>query len=90
MNRIEKLAIMHNLYGKNTEGKICRDCSHLRKNLTYNKCEVYGISFSEATDFGSIQIGCGLWCKETPDRDIYKGIVKNRRRNFEPQKETLF
>ena len=89
----DKLAIMHRMYGKNTEGKICRDCSHFVKcqaNRVHNKCEVYGISNSEATDFGTIQVGCGLWGVDIPDRNIYKGLELNRKRNYEPQEETLF
>ena len=91
MTRTEKLEIMHNLFGI-TEGRICRDCSHIVTNdrsKRYNKCECYGLSMSEATDFPVLQTACGLFNRETDVRDIYKG---NRpvKKKAELQPETLF
>lgn len=91
MTKAERLEIMHSLFGV-AEGRICKNCSHRVCNeraRSYGKCEVYGISASEATDFGAYQTACGLYNKDTDIRDIYKRNVK-RQTKSEPQRETLF
>ena len=90
MTKIEKLEIMHRLFGK-TEGAICRNCNHVVKNerdRTYNKCECYGLSCSEATDFPMLFTACGLFNKETDVRNIYKGNRPSKKTELQP--ETLF
>ena len=91
MTRAEKLEIMHSIFGV-TEGKQCKDCCHRicnERSRTYNKCECYGLSLSEATDFGVYQTACGLFNKETDVRDVYKRNTK-RHKKIELQEETLF
>ena len=53
---------MYHLFGR-VEGKQCKECPHLiRKEYgrTYYKCEMYGNSYSEATDWGCTYVACGL------------------------------
>ena len=91
LTKAEKIEIMYRLFGK-CEGRLCRDCSHVVKNemgRTYNKCECYGLSSSEATDFPMRVTACGLFNKETDVRDIYKGNRPSRPK-AELQPETLF
>lgn len=71
-----KIETMHNLYGHYDDK--CKNCMHLIKehgyNKNYYKCEVYGISNSEATDWRLKYDACGLFNKETPHRNLYKVI----------------
>lgn len=57
---------MHRLFGC-AEGKKCRECSHFLRgehhDKIYQKCEVYGISHSEATDWAQKWPACGLFGK---------------------------
>lgn len=42
----------------------CKDCKHLvcnERNRRYYKCEVMGISASEATDIHLKDVACGMW-----------------------------
>lgn len=65
---------MYELFGK-TDGK-CKNCEHYRtfkyRDKSYRKCEVYGITQSEASDWKARYDACGLFPnKENPyGRDI--------------------
>ena len=90
MTRLEKAEIMYSLFGK-TEGQVCKNCNHVVRNektKTYPKCECYGLSSSEATDFPMLVTACGLFNKETDVRDIYKGNRPKQKTELQP--ETLF
>ena len=58
-----KIALMHEMFGKN-EKYCCAECDHFRKiyyhDKTYRKCEVYGLTRSEATDWKASNVACGL------------------------------
>ena len=91
MKKQERIELMWSKFGK-TKGKICRNCSHVVRNemsRAYNKCECFGLSRSEATDFPMLQTACGLFNKETDVADIYK-TVNPKRVKPELQSETLF
>lgn len=65
---------MHKLFGT-AEGK-CKDCEHYSTfkyhDKSYRKCEVYGITQSESSDWKAGYEACGLFPnKEKPyGRDI--------------------
>lgn len=67
--KLRKFERMWAMYGKR-EDKTCGACAHLvtfgaeKSPATYFKCERYGISSSEATDWRKKWTACGLW-KET-------------------------
>ena len=57
-----KIDAMHDLFGI-MEGKRCGFCPHLRRIIrdrAYYKCECYGISSSQATDWAKSWMACGL------------------------------
>ncbi|WP_227930051.1 hypothetical protein [Eubacterium callanderi] len=69
-----KIELMHNLFGKKTG--FCKDCGHFylkQYSNVYQKCEVYGDSHGEGTDWKATYPACGLY----PDAP-YKGrnVVK--------------
>lgn len=51
-----------------TKGKKCRDCNHYHSygyhGRTYRKCNIYGESNSEATDWVGKWDACGMFDKE--------------------------
>lgn len=59
--------LMYKLFGFCKEtGKHCKDCEHLLKhvaNRTYYKCECYGDTSSEASDWRVGSPACGLFNK---------------------------
>ena len=64
---IRKIDLMHRLFGK-ADGK-CGDCCHLVSGIYctkhLRKCEVYGMTHSEASDWSMRWNACGLFNKET-------------------------
>ena len=60
----------------------CRDCSHLiahRSNKTWYKCEVYGESSCESSDWRLKYQACGMYNQEfkgTPLKDILKHMPR--------------
>ncbi len=89
--RSEKLAIMHRRYGRECHHRCSKCIHHITKynDKPYHKCKVYGVSMSEATDFAADGIACGLYDKETMEKDVY--LTLNRRKEKEElQKEVLF
>lgn len=63
---LRKIDLMYELFGK-SEQLQCKDCEHLKKyryyKKTYYKCEIYGNSDSEATDWRLKQTACGMFDK---------------------------
>lgn len=60
---MRKIEAMHKEYGR-LEGKKCGDCCNLSsytQGRTWYKCEAYGVSSSEATDWAKRNIACGLF-----------------------------
>lgn len=82
-----KIHAMHKLYG--TEwGKYCKDCSHLISgewhDKHYHKCELYGLSHSEATDWRLSWIACGKF-NVPVDTDHVKPVYKALPHKHEPE-----
>lgn len=59
---LRKIDLMHKLYGEIPDRK-CKDCQHLcsyTANRKYYKCECYGQTASEATDWRLKWTACSL------------------------------
>lgn len=98
MNVFQKSELMRKKFGEDPEHR-CRDCNHrvvYCGNRKYPKCEVFGVNNSENTDWGSWVMACGMFNKDTEERNVFldenKRIVTSIRRKEKPveQKETLF
>jgi hypothetical protein len=76
-----KIEAMHKLFGYSNNQ--CANCNHFLtygwRGRNYFKCEIYGISNSEATDWRKSYIACGLFNKETPEKNIYKSLQHNHK-----------
>lgn len=60
---IRKIEAMHKEYGKQY-GLTCSDCQHLssyNQSRTWYKCEVYGNTRSESTDWAKRNVACGMF-----------------------------
>lgn len=59
-----KIQAMHKRFGACT-GLLCRDCEHLisgtYRGRRFCKCELYGLSHSEATDWRLANPACGMY-----------------------------
>ena len=82
---LRKIDKMHSMFGK-TVGKKCQECDYLvsyrHHNRMVRKCEIYGDTRSEASDWAQSWDACGLIGKE------WKGvpIIKTNRWK-EPKEE---
>lgn len=83
---VRKIDLMHQLFGK-TEG-LCRDCCHYQRyhyrDKPYRKCEVYGMTASEASDWKASYPGCGLFNKPYPYRDkpVIRYVTPERKKEI--------
>lgn len=68
-----KIDLMHKMFGKTEQ--VCKNCDHflcdhfLRgryRDRVYRKCEVYGVTSSEASDWNAFYQACGLFNKPYP------------------------
>lgn len=88
MSVLRKIDKMQLLFGT-TPGEKCRDCYHLKGGVNeYRKCEVYGESSSEATDWALRWNACGLWNKAyggKPIVNLNKGGHKKPEEQIEGQ-----
>lgn len=79
MSEPRKILAMHMNFGKLVNGKTCKDCCHLKefgwRGKNYYKCQVYGISNSEATDWRLYYPACGAFnVVALEKRNLYKEL----------------
>jgi hypothetical protein len=83
---LRKIDKMHQMFGEDKDHK-CKDCCHLIREeyhgRNYFKCEVYGQSNSEATDWRLSYTACGL-CNRPYDGDIEIYTIRDTQRQNEP------
>lgn len=72
----KKIDLMHELFGEDYRMDKCEICDHLKKvkigTRTVYKCECYGITSSEATDWRLRYLACGLIFKEYKGTSVMK------------------
>lgn len=77
-----KFDLMYEMFGK-SEGK-CKDCSHYTSyhyhDRSYRKCEVYGVTCSEASDWKASADACGLFNKETEHENVIRRVTGGKQR----------
>ena len=83
MKPSDKIARMYSLFGV-ASGEKCKDCMHFYRNQTragnlYRKCEVYGNSNCESTDWNASFEACGLFNIETEQRDLIHTFKPQRK-----------
>lgn len=85
MNR--KIEAMHSMYGT-SKGK-CGECSHFVKfqyrTKTLQKCEIYGMTNSEATDWAQKWDACGLKNQPYAGKQIIDELKRSPKEKVEEQ-----
>ena len=84
---IKKIELMHKLFGEVPDRK-CKDCQHLSSytaNRKYYKCEIYGNTSSEASDWRLKYTACGMIGK--PEVSINPVINLWRMYNKKPEEQ---
>ena len=70
---VRKIDLMHQLFGK-CDGHRCGECSNFVSGRYHDtilrKCEVYGLTHSEATDWAKRWEACGMFNKEHKELTI--------------------
>lgn len=88
---IRKIALMHRLFG--TAPGTCGECCHLLEgryhDKMYRKCEIYGLTHSEASDWAKRWAACGLKNKETLHENVIRTVQNENRKNPEPLSSVL-
>lgn len=80
-----KIELMHSLFGMGTN--ICKNCLHFQRYQyhakSYGKCDVYGDTRSEATDWSGKYVSCGMFDKEYTGKEVVS-VVRADRPQDEP------
>lgn len=76
--RLKKIDLMHGMFG--TSDGVCAECTHFVKGWYHTrilrKCEIYGLTHSEATDWRQSYQACGLKNKNTIHQNVYRCVKK--------------
>ena len=77
-----KIALIHRLFGA-LDGHTCRECSNFVKgryhDRTICKCNVYGITHSEASDWAGRWHACGMFNKTWDKQPVIREVVRERK-----------
>lgn len=68
----QRVLAMFKRYGRGEPGKICKTCKHFvgyRRNKTFYKCELFGVTHGEATDWRGKYPACGKYEEDTNGTD---------------------
>lgn len=83
---VRKIDLMHQMFGI-ADGK-CGECDHLIEGRYHDrmlrKCEVYGLTRSEASDWAKRWKACGLFNKETNHKNVIRLVGAERGQPAEP------
>ena len=83
---LRKIDLMHKLFGEDPGMDKCEICNHLKKyqmkGRSVYKCECYGVTHSEATDWRLKYWACGLIFKEYNGAPVIKMM-----RKFQPKED---
>ena len=85
MMAVNKIDLMHRIYGRRAEEN-CDSCSHMARyryhDKYYYKCEIYGVTNSEASDWRCKYVACGLYNAETTVHDVIRFVTPERRKEI--------
>lgn len=80
---LRKIDLMHQMLGKAEQ--LCKDCDHFLReryrDKAYRKCEVYGATSSEASDWKAAYQACGLFNQPYNGPDIIRQVRPERKKD---------
>lgn len=85
----EKIGLMVHYFGPGQEGITCGSCNHLCTHWLdkkYYKCEAYGLSSSEATDWGKSWPSCGMYSETEELPKNFRTIMSIKKHAPRPSK----
>ena len=88
---LRKIEAMHKEYGKQY-GHTCSECQHLssyNQSRTWYKCEVYGDTRSESTDWAKRNLACGMFDKPFNSEKQLPLIEKLKRSARQQENESI-
>lgn len=78
---VRKIDLMHKTFGV-CYGHACRECSNLVKGRYHDriltKCQVYGLTHSEASDWAGRWTACGMLNREYTGRPIIELVTRGK------------
>lgn len=83
---IRKHDLMYQMFGKSEEVNKCKDCEYYTTfkyhDHTYRKCEIYGVTNSEASDWKGSAQACGLYPgTPTLHRNVIRTVNGGKKRD---------
>lgn len=79
---LRKIDLMHRIFGV-LDGNACRECSNFVKgkyhDRTLCKCQVCGITHSEATDWAGRWQACGAFNRTLNRQPVVREVVPERK-----------
>lgn len=85
---IRKIELMYRVFGK-CEGHTCGECNNFCSGRYHDKivrkCEVYGLTHSEASDWAKRWTACGKFNQEYTGRPIIEMVKHNSSKPKEPE-----
>ena len=76
--RLKKINLMHAMFG--VADGVCSECEHFVKGLYHTrilrKCEIYGLTHSEATDWRQSYQACGLKNRDTIHQNVFRLVQR--------------
>ena len=86
---IKKIGTMYNLFGRcENHEAICKNCKHLtvhEANRRWYKCECYGESSSDSTDWRCSWLACGLYNRPYDGKPVIEVKKHTGRKKKEEQ-----
>lgn len=89
---LRKIALMHRIFGV-SDGHVCRECSNFVQGRYHDrvlrKCQVYGLTHSEASDWAGRWQACGMFNKLWDKQPIIKEVKPTRTKQEDAQRLPL-
>ena len=83
---VRKIALMHQEFGK-LDGHNCGECYHFHREFyrgkKYRKCDVYGLTNSEASDWAKSYPACGCFNKEWHGKNVIELVKHSSKKGFD-------
>lgn len=80
---LRKIDLMHEQFGKSEN--LCKECAHFLReryrDKAYRKCEVYGVTSSEASDWKAAYQACGLFNQPYNGPGIIRQVRPERKKD---------
>ena len=86
---VRKIELMHQMFGRSSSG-LCKECSHFGRirvgdRKLVRKCEVYGVTASEASDWCASYPACGLFNTDYVGRNVIDFVRPEKKKEIDSE-----